>query len=37
MLAYATGIASADKRPFNIHDDLLAYPQVCHETQRNAH
>ncbi|KAJ5122828.1 hypothetical protein N7448_003961 [Penicillium atrosanguineum] len=27
MLACAAATASADKRPFNIHDDLLAYPQ----------
>ncbi|KAJ6134276.1 hypothetical protein N7523_000598 [Penicillium sp. IBT 18751x] len=27
MLACVAATASADKRPFNIHDDLLAYPQ----------
>lgn len=27
MLACAAATASAEKRPFNIHDDLLAYPQ----------
>lgn len=28
FLAYAVSGAVAGKRPFNIHDDLLAYPQV---------